>query len=190
MAPTPVETPTTTASPDASDDEGGDIDEQDGVRTNSFNALPDVLGDMHLTASRSDPATHRAEREHLAADEQSRLILMAYIPHADGDGYAPVSSNADAGFRTSIDSGEGALEEGGHELIRRSATTGSYDWECFEALETQGGNFDHSFCLTTAYGRVIELQRLAVHNPDEQARNSHMDVILDDVSTALADIGS
>ncbi|TLP93882.1 hypothetical protein FEF26_12680 [Nesterenkonia salmonea] len=189
-APTPEETSTATEGTDTSDNEDGDLDEQDGVRTNSFNAMPAELGDMRLTNSQSNPAEHTIHRDYMAADEQSRMIFLAYIPSAEDGGYAPVSSASDSGFRTAVDSAQHYFEEDGFEIFERSAATGGYDWECFEALQTQTGNIDHSFCLTTGYGRVLELQRLAMHNPDEEARNSHMDALLEEVTSALADIGS
>lgn len=186
--PTPVETPSATASPDTSVDEGSDIDEQDGVRTNSFNALPDEFGGMPLQGSQSDPSVHMAQRDYKAADDQTRLLIMAYIPQAQEEGYVPVSSNSDAGFRSAVDSAHLHLEDQGLEVIERSAAAGAYEWECFEALQTQATSVDHSFCMTTGYGRVIELQRLAVHDPDAQARNSSMDALLEEISAALADI--
>lgn len=187
-ATTPLETPTATASTGTSVDEGSDIDEQDGVRTNSFNALPDKFGEMQLQGSQSDPSVHMAQRDYMSADGQTRLLIMAYIPSAQGAGYAPVSGNADAGFRSAVDSAQQHFEDEGLEIIERLATAGAYDWECFEALQTQSTDVDHSFCMTAAYGRVIELQRLAVHDPDAQARNSSMDALLEEISAELADI--
>lgn len=189
-APTPADTPTASESPGASDEEDGDIDEQDGVRTNAFNAMPSQLADMRLVSSESDPSEHRAQRDYMAEDEQSRLLFMAYIPHAEGGGYEPVFSNTDRGFQVSVDSGKQFFETEGLDVIERSTSLGGYEWECFEALEAQNDTIDHSFCLTTAYGRVIELQRLAVHNDDEQARNGHMDGLLEAVAAALDDIGA
>lgn len=183
-APTPV----ATESPESSEERDGDIDEQDGVRTNSFNAMPAEIGDMRLTSSESNPSEHMTHRDYMASDERSRMIFMAYIPGDDNGGYAPVSAHSDPGFRSAVDSAQLYFEENGFEVIERSAATDGYDWECFEALETQTGNIDHSFCLTTGFGRVLELQRLAMHNPDEQSRNSHMDALLDEVTSALADL--
>ena len=189
-APSPPETPTTTDDPGASIEQGGDIDEQDGVRTNAFNAVPDELGEMRVTSSETNPSEHRAMLDYMAIDEQSRMLLTAYIPGNEDDGYTPVSSNADAGFRTAVDGGQRFLGEEGLDVIARSAATDGYDWECFEALKAQEGDIDLTLCATTEYGRVIEVQRLAMHEPDEQVRNDHMDVLLEDVSAALADIGS
>ena len=174
--------------PEAED--GGDIDEQDGVRTNSFNAMPSELGDMHLVSSESDPSEHIIQVDYMATDEESRMLFMAYMPGTEGDGYTPVSSHSDPGFRSAVDSGKQHSEEEGFDVTSRSAATDGYDWECFEALQTQSGGIDHSLCLTTGYGRVIEIQRLALHDPDEQARNSHMDDLLGEVSSAIANIES
>lgn len=178
------------AEPSDSEDEGGsDLDEQDGVRTNSFGAIPDELADMRQVSLETNPAEHMVQLDYMATDEQSRMLFMAYIPGSGGGEYEPVFSHSDPGFRNAVDSGVQHFDEEGFDVITRSVDADGYEWECFEALETQSGGIDHSFCLTTEYGRVIEIQRLAMHGPDEQARNSHMDELLEEVSSALAEIG-
>ena len=108
-------------------EDGGDIDEQDGVRTNSFNAMPSELGDMRLVSSESDPSEHIIQVDYMATDEESRMLFMAYIPGTEGDGYAPVSSHSDPGFRSAVDSGKQHFEEEGFDVTSRSAATDGYD---------------------------------------------------------------
>ncbi len=160
------------------------------MRTNAFNRLPDALADTSLVESETDPSTHLAAREYHSDDEDSRLLVMAYIPGNQDDGYTPVTGSSDSRYLAVINRGFEALGAPENEIIERSPSIETYDWECYEALETQGGTFDHSFCITTGYGRVIEVQRLTVHGLDEQARNAHMDTVLEELSAALADLGS
>lgn len=185
--PTDEPSPTVDTSTPAVDSENPDL--VDGIRTNDFNRITKTIGDLQQRTSETNPQDHTAVFDYLRPDEQARAQVMAYIPTEDGEP-APVFARGDAGYMTAVESAVMALRENG-EAVQNPVEAGDLLWDCVEAQGSQqDGKIDHALCVSHLYGRVLEVQVLNVHMPDNAEWRTAVSDILEVVGESLHDLKS
>lgn len=188
--PTPPEetaaeaSPGETATEAAAEPADADPDLQEGVRTNDFQRMPKELGELGQVSSRTDPQTHVALMEYMAADESAKIQLRAYLAESDDGTVHGVTSTSDEAYIVGYRSAKEAFEGPGNTVHEFTSSSGSHEWECVESPGSQG-NIDHTLCQTLAHGRIVEVQYLAVAESDDQVRSDRVDAVLQDVADAL-----
>lgn len=183
--PTEEPSPTVDPSTPAVDSENPDL--VDGIRTNDFNRITKVLGDMQQRQSETNPQDHTAVFNYERPDNQVSAQVMAYLPMEGGDP-APVFERGDAGYMTAVESAVLALRETA-EAVQNHVEAGGLAWDCVEAQGAQqDGKIDHALCVSHLYGRVIEVQVLNVHMPDNAAWRTALSNILEVVGESLVDL--
>lgn len=184
--PTPTLPPTTEPTLEETEDapvEDDDIDLVDGVRTNRFGAMPKELeGGYAQRSLETNPQEHRAVMEYVG--ESSSVQFLAYYPTTQGE-YAPVAGTSDEGYTVAVESAVEWLGKNGP-VQERSVDAGGLAWDCVEGQRAQqDGEVDHTLCVTTSYGRVIEVQRLSLHEPDVAAWQAEMDAVLEELGAGV-----
>ncbi|MBP3949324.1 hypothetical protein [Corynebacterium sp. Marseille-P3884] len=173
-----------TTSSSSGDDETEDFNEYDGVSTlDFFAALGEVEG-MHATDRESDPKKLRTSAKLFNEDESLRADVFIFIPTPDGEP-APVKSHSDEGLKNAYESARDVFEEEGHDVEETEITTKNLEWKCVEAQQSQGdGDIDHAICDAAFAGRVIDVQRIILHD-DRDQKDKQLDTLLEKVDAAL-----
>lgn len=181
-----TESPAQSAS--APEEDADDPDLVDGVRTNDFNRMPQELGGMTRRESETDPQQHSARFNYMAPDESAMSQMLAYFPQGEDGQPGPVTSPDDPGYELAITSAVDAFAEVA-EPTQRQVNAGDLTWDCVEASQAQNdGEVDHSLCISLAYGRVIEVQYVTLHEPDIQTWQAAVDANLALFGEAITEI--
>lgn len=161
-----------------------DYYEYDGVSTlDFFAALGEVEG-MHATDRESDPKKFRTSAKLFSEDESLRADVFIFIPTPDGEP-APVKSHSDEVLKNAYESARGVFKEEGHDVEETEIKTKNLEWKCVEAQQSQGdGDIDHAICDAAFAGRVIDVQRIILHD-DRDQKDKQLDTLLEKVDAAL-----
>lgn len=179
----PPESPAQPTAAATQDD--ADLDSIGGVRTQDFLGLPEQLGSMSQVEAETDPSLYLASVHYASDDASSQLRFQAEIPVVGGQA-RPLEGTDDRIFDEALQRGVEMFEDDGDEIRRFSSEGGGFGWECIEAERTAGTDDDHFMCLSAAYGRIIEVQYLSVHDEDQAAREGNMGAMLAEIGEAVA----
>lgn len=164
----------------------GDLDEVDGVRTNTFMQLPQALGDMTRVSSQSDPSVHGVVLVYASDDQNSGMQFKAQFASVGGE-HTPLSGTDDEIFDNVLERAESLFAQ--EESRAFPVDGGEYAWHCLEATRARGSDEDHSLCLTVAYGRIIDVEYLTQHDEDAAAREDNLSALLGEISDGLVALG-
>lgn len=183
-----VEVPGQEPSPDpevTASEPAENIDVHDGFRTADFLKMPQQFGDLNKTAHQSSVPEHRAVVEYEASDNMSKSQFTAFYPEAAGE-MGPIDDVDDERYQEELAKAERDFgEDYGDNPVALSVQAGGMDWDCFGLSR----DHDYSLCMTVMYGRVLEVQYIAVHAPDVTARQQAAEENLIAMAEAIADLG-
>lgn len=172
-------------------DEGPDVDTdldlQDGIRTNSFNAMPEQVGDLDLAERNSNPAEHTFQIAWEAPDKQTFVQFMAFFPEIDGE-YTPMADTNEEFFRTALDGPAVVLEERGARVEKRSLEAGGLQWNCIEAVEGPD-EADATLCASVQHGRLLDIRYLNAPEKDVDVWRDAVDQVITSISESVVALG-
>lgn len=195
---TPTETSTTEPAPTSNEETGDPAPQEseeetaaddnpdrfEGVQTNDFQRLPGELGPASRVAVETDPQEHTLTLEYEASEGTAKFLINGYFA-ATG----PIEDTSDEGFQLAYSSAADTFSEQGARVEEWSGESDGFEWECVQAPGFQGdGAIDHTFCLTLAYGRALEVQALTLVEDDDDARWGNISDVLQELSGELADL--
>lgn len=175
----------TTSSSSSGDTE--DYHEYDGISTHElFRALGNVEG-MEATERESEPKELKATAKLFNEDQSLRADVFIYIPTPNGTP-EPVESHDDEGIKSAYESAREIFKEEGHDIEETEIDTKNMEWKCVEAEQSQGdGEVDHAICDAPFAGRLVEVQRLVIHDQRDESEKK-LETVLEKIDTALADL--
>lgn len=149
-----------------------------------FGALHKVEG-MKPKEVESDPKKLRSSAELYNEDESMRTDVFIYIP-TPNDKPTPVKSHSDEGLKSAYESARDAFKGEGHDIEETEIKTKNLEWKCVEAQQSQGdGEIDHAICDAAFAGRVVDVQRLVLHEDRDQPEKK-LEPLLQKFDDALA----
>ena len=174
---------TSASTSSASDAE--DHNDYDGIKTKDFfGALEQVEG-MEAAEVEADPKNLRASAELYNEDQSLRADVYIFMPQPDGQP-TPVSSHSDQFMKDMHANDLEAFKEESESVTEREISTKNMEWKCIDGEGTQDdGKIDHATCLATFAGRVVDAQRLVLHEERDQD-DKQLEVVLEKIDAALS----
>ena len=140
---------------------------------------------MEATEVEADPKNLRASAELYNEDQSLRADVYIFMPQPDGRP-TPVTSHSDQFMKDMHANDLEAFEEESESVTEREISTKNMEWKCIDGEGTQDdGKIDHATCLATFAGRVVDAQRLVLHEERDQD-NKQLEVVLEKIDAALS----
>lgn len=142
---------------------------------------------MEATERESEPKELKATAKLFNEDQSLRADVFIYIPTPNGTP-EPVESHDDEGIKSAYESAREIFKEEGHDIEETEIDTKNMEWKCVEAEQSQGdGEVDHAICDAPFAGRLVEVQRLVIHDQRDESEKK-LETVLEKIDTALADL--
>ena len=167
----------------ASDTE--DYNDYDGVKTKDFFGALEKVEGMEAAEVEADPKNLRASAELYNEDQSLRADVYIFMPQPDGRP-TPVTSHSDQFMKDMHANDLEAFKEESESVTEREISTKNLEWKCIDGEGTQDdGKIDHAVCLAPFAGRVVDAQRLVLHEERDQD-DKQLEVVLEKIDAALS----
>ena len=167
----------------ASDTE--DYNDYDGVKTKDFFGALEKVEGMEAAEVEADPKNLRASAELYNEDQSLRADVYIFMPQPDGRP-TPVTSHSDQFMKDMHANDLEAFKEESESVTDREISTKNLEWKCIDGEGTQDdGKIDHAVCLAPFAGRVVDAQRLVLHEERDQD-DKQLEVVLEKIDAALS----
>ena len=162
-----------------------DYNDYDGIKTKDFFGALEKVEGMEATEVEADPKNLRASAELYNEDQSLRADVYIFMPQPDGRP-TPVTSHSDQFMKDMHANDLEAFKEESESVTEREISTKNLEWKCIDGEGTQdNGKIDHAVCLAPFAGRVVDAQRLVLHEERDQD-DKQLEVVLEKIDAALS----
>ncbi|MGV0373428.1 hypothetical protein ACUY2A_08600 [Corynebacterium pilbarense] len=162
-----------------------DYNDYDGIKTKDFFGALEMVEGMEAAEVEADPKNLRASAELYNEDQSLRADVYIFMPQPDGRP-TPVTSHSDQFMKDMHANDLEAFKEESESVTEREISTKNVEWKCIDGAGTQDdGKIDHAVCLAPFAGRVVDAQRLVLHEERDQD-DKQLEVVLEKIDAALS----